>query len=243
MSANYFDEPVAATYDDDVSAMFAPAAVEPAVEFLAGLAGDRPALELAVGTGRLALPLSRRGVRVCGIDLSAAMLERLRAKPGADAIEVTVGDMTSSRVEGRFGLVYLVFNTISNLLSQDSQVACFRNAAAHLEPGGFFVVELTVPALQRLPPGETHHVFRHDDHHLGFDEYDVVTQQMWSHHHSFDGSAYRSVSVPFRYAWPAELDLMARLAGMDLVERWADWDRGPFTAESPSHVSVWQLPS
>lgn len=243
VSANFFDEPVAATYDDDVSAMFAPAAIEPAVEFLARLAGGRPALELAVGTGRIALPLSRRGVPVSGIELSPAMVTRLREKPGAEAVEVTLGDMTTTRVEGSFGLVYLVFNTISNLLTQDAQVACFRNAAAHLEPGGFFVVELTVPVLQRLPPGATHQVFHHDDGYLGFDEYDVVTQRMSSHHYRFDGATFRRTSVPFRYAWPAELDLMARLAGMELVERWAGWDREPFTAESASHVSVWQLPS
>jgi SAM-dependent methyltransferase len=243
MGANHFDEPVAATYDDDVAAMFDPDVIDPTVDVLAGLAAGRPALELAVGTGRVALPLSLRGVPVSGIELSAAMVTRLRAKPGGDAIPVTLGDMTTTRVEGSFGLVYLVFNTISNLLTQDAQVACFRNAAAHLEPGGCFVVELGVPALQRLPPGVTRHVFHHDEHYLGFDEYDVVTQQMSSHHLRFDGSTYRRTSVPFRYAWPAELDLMARLAGMRLVDRWGGWDRRPFTAESASHVSVWQLPA
>lgn len=239
---NYFDEPVAEAYDDDSAAMFDPAVLDPTVDFLADLAGGRPALELAVGTGRVALPLSRRGTPVTGIELSAAMADRLRAKPGAEAVEVTLGDMTSTRVPGSFGLVYLVFNTIKNLLTQDEQVACFRNAAAHLAPGGHFVVEVTVPVLQRLPPGEAHRVFHHGEHHLGFDEYDVVTQRMWSHHYRFDGSSYRRTSVPFRYAWPAELDLMARLAGMRLRERWGGWDRRPFTAESPSHVSVWQLP-
>jgi SAM-dependent methyltransferase len=243
MGANHFDEPVAATYDDDVAAMFDPDVLDPTAGFLAELAGGRPALELAVGTGRVALPLSRRGVPVSGIELSPAMIDRLRAKPGGDAIPVALGDMTTTRVEGSFGLVYLVFNTISNLLTQDAQVACFRNAAAHLAPGGFFVVELGVPDLQRLPRGETHRVFHHDDDYLGFDEYDVATQQMSSHHVRFDGSTYRRTSVPFRYVWPAELDLMAQLAGMRLVQRWGGWDRRPFTAESTSHVSVWQLPA
>jgi SAM-dependent methyltransferase len=240
---NYFDEPVASVYDEDEAEMFDPAVLGPTVDLLADLAGDRPALELAIGTGRVALPLTAHGVRVSGIELSEAMVERLRAKPGSDAIDVRVGDMTTTRVEGEFGLVYLVFNTIKNLLTQDAQVECFRNAAAHLEPGGHFVVEVTLPILQRLPPGETFRVFHHGEQHLGFDEYDVVDQRMWSHHYTFDGSAYRRNSVPFRYVWPAELDLMARLAGMRLRDRWGGWDRRPFTAESRSHVSVWQLPA
>jgi SAM-dependent methyltransferase len=240
---NYFDEPVAARYDEDSLEMFDTAVLGPTVDFLSELAGDWPALELAVGTGRVALPLSDRGVRVSGIELSEAMVRRLRAKPGSEAIEVVLGDMTSTRVDGRFGLVYLVFNTIKNLLTQDAQVECFRNAAAHLRPGGHFVVEVTVPSLQRLPPGEVYRVFHRDDHHLGIDEFDVVTQQMWSHHETFDGSAYRRSSVPFRYVWPAELDLMARLADLTLRERWGGWDRRPFTSESTSHVSVWQLSS
>jgi len=239
---NYFDEPVAATYDDDEGEMFDPRVIERTVDVLAELAGARPALELAVGTGRIALPLSRRGVPVSGIELSEAMAQRLRTKPGGDAVDVTLGDMTSTRVDGEFGLVYLVFNTISNLLTQDDQVACFCNAAAHLAPGGFFVVELSVPVLQKLPPGEVYRVFDHEESHLGFDEYDVVTQRMYSHHYRFDGTTYRRDSVPFRYIWPAELDLMARIAGMRPFARWADWERAPFTAQSPSHVSVWQLP-
>jgi len=239
---NYFDEPVAATYDDDVGEMFDPRTIDRTVALLAELAGGRPALELAIGTGRIALPLSRRGVPVSGIELSEAMAKRLRAKPGAEAIDVTIGDMTSTRVDGEFGLVYLVFNTVSNLLTQDDQVACFCNAAAHLAPGGFFVIELTVPVLQKLPDGEVYRTFHHDESHLGFDEYDVVTQRMFSHHYRFDGTTYRRDSIPFRYIWPAELDLMARIAGMRPYARWADWSRAPFTAESPSHVSVWQLP-
>jgi SAM-dependent methyltransferase len=240
---NYFDEPVASVYDEDEAEMFDPAVLGPTVDFLADLAGARPALELAIGTGRVALPLSARGVSVSGIELSRAMADRLRAKPGSEAVEVTLGDMTSTRVDGSFGLVYLVFNTIKNLLTQDEQVDCFRNAAAHLEPGGHFVIEVSVPILQKLPPGETYRVFDHGEQHLSFDEYDVVTQRMYSHHYSFDGSTYRRNSVPFRYAWPAELDLMARLAGLRFTERWGGWDRRPFTSESTSHVSVWERPA
>lgn len=240
---NYFDEPIAATYDDDSPEMFDPAVLDPTVDFLADLADGRPALELAIGTGRVALPLSRRGVPVSGIELSQAMVERLRAKPGSEAIKVTLGDMTSTRVDGDFGLVYLVFNTIKNLLTQDAQVDCFRNAAAHLAPGGSFVIEVSVPSLQRLPPGEVYRVFHRGEKHVGIDEFDVVTQRMYSHHYSFDGSTHRRNSVPFRYVWPAELDLMARLAGMTLSHRYADWDRSPFTSDSRSHVSVWQRPA
>jgi hypothetical protein len=240
---NYFDEPVAAAYDDDEGEMFDPGLIEQTVDVLEALAGGRPALELAIGTGRVALPLSRRGVPVSGIELSEAMADRLRAKPGGEQVAVTIGDMTSTRVPGEFGLAYLVFNTIGNLVTQDAQVDCFCNAAAHLVPGGYFVVEDTVPILQRLPPGEVFRTFDHSDSHLGFDELDVATQRMWSHHYRFDGETYRRDSVPFRYAWPAEQDLMARIAGMRLHARWADWRRSPFTAASTSHISVWQLPT
>jgi SAM-dependent methyltransferase len=239
---NYFDEPVASVYDEDEAEMFGPAVLDPTVDFLAGFAGDRRALEFAVGTGRVALPMSQRGVRVSGIELSTAMVDQLRGKSGSEDIDVTLGDMTTTRVDGSFGLVYLVFNTIKNLQTQDAQVDCFRNAAAHLEPGGVFVVEVSLPILQKLPPGERFRTFEHSEHRLGFDEYDVVDQRMWSHHYTFDGSTYRRNSVPFRYVWPAELDLMARLAGMRLLERWGGWDRRPFTADSSSHVSVWELP-
>jgi SAM-dependent methyltransferase len=239
---DYFDEPVAARYDASSAAMFAPAVVEPAVDFLAGLAGSGRALELGIGTGRIALPLAARGVPVHGIDLSAAMIARLRAKPGADAVETTVGDFATTRVEGAFALAYLVFNTISNLTTQEQQVACFRNVAAHLAPGGCFVIEVGVPQLQRLAAGETMHVFAAEEDHWGIDEYDLANQGLISHHFSaVDGRLERS-SIPFRYAWPAELDLMAQLAGMGLRERWADWDRSPFTSHSRKHVSVWQKP-
>lgn len=240
MPHNYFDGVVAERYDAGSAAMFAPEVLGPTVDFLAGLADGRPALELAIGTGRVALPLSARGVEVSGIELSEAMAAQLRAKPGADRLDVTIGDMTETRVRGSFGLVYLVFNTIQNLLTQDDQVRCFENAAAHLDPGGYFVIETTMPILQKLPPGEVFRTFDHTETHLGFDEYDVATQRLFSHHYSFDGTTYRRNSVPFRYAWPAELDLMARLAGMRLRERWGDWHRNPFTAASEAHVSVWE---
>ena len=240
MPEDYFDEPVAARYDDDESGMFAAEAVEPAVDFLAGLAGDGAALEFAIGTGRIGLPLSRRGVSVRGIDLSVAMVARLTAKPGGEKIGATIGDIASTRVEGEYRLVYLVFNTISNLTTQDAQVDCFCNAAAHLVPGGCFVIENGVPGLQRLQPGETVVPFSVTASHLGFDEYDVVSQGMVSHHYYFAGGRAEVNSTPFRYVWPAELDLMARIAGMRLRERWSNWHRAPFTALSASHVSVWE---
>ena len=208
------------------------------------VASGGPVVELGVGTGRIALPLARRGVRVHGIDLSEAMVARLRAKPGADRIGVTIGDFAATTVEGRFSLAYLVFNTIGNLTSQDEQVGCFQNAAAHLEPGGWFVIEVGVPQLQRLPPGETVRAFALTPTHLGFDEYDVASQGLISHHYvqAGDGRLERS-SVPFRYVWPSELDLMARLAGMRLRQRWGGWRREPFTSDSVGHVSVWVKPA
>jgi SAM-dependent methyltransferase len=234
-----FGEEVAARYDEDGTGVFAPAVVDPVVDVLAELAGDGRALELAIGTGRIALPLAARGVPVAGIDDSEAMVARLRAKAGSEAIEVVIGDMTTTRVDGEFSLVYLVFNTIFNLTTQDAQVACFENAAAHLAPGGQFVVETGVPALQRLPLGQTIIPFRADARGLGFDVYDVVTQRFSSQHYPIDEHGIRVRSVEFRYAWPAELDLMARIAGLELEARWANWQREPFTAVSTSHVSVW----
>jgi SAM-dependent methyltransferase len=240
MAVDRFGEEVAARYDDDESRMFDPALIDATVDFLAPLAGDGGALELGIGTGRIALPLARRGVRVSGIDLSAAMVARLRAKPGGDEIEVAIGDFATTRVGGTFALAYLVFNTINNLTTQDEQVRCFGNAAAHLGPGGCFVIEVGVPALQRLPFGETIRPFHVGERHLGFDEYDVVNQGLVSHHYWIEGETLRAASAPFRYVWPQELDLMARIAGLELRERWADWDRSPFTATSEKHVSVWQ---
>jgi SAM-dependent methyltransferase len=239
MPEDYFGERVAARYDEDAE-MFDPVVVDPVVDFLAGLAGDGAALELGIGTGRIALPLSQRGVRVHGIDLSAAMVSRLRAKPGAEEIAVTIGDFATTEVEGTFSVAYLVFNTINNLTTQDEQAACFLNVAAHLEPGGCFVIEVGVPALQRLPPGETVRAFKVTPTRLGFDEYDVVSQGLISHHYSVRDGELEVNSVPFRYVWPSELDLMARLAGTTLRERWSGWKREPFTAGSTKHVSVWQ---
>lgn len=223
--------------------MFAPDVLARTVDVLEGLAGDGAALELAVGTGRIALPLADRGVRVAGIELSHAMATRLRAKDESQRIDVTMGDMATTRVAGRFRLVYLVFNTIGNLTTQEQQVACFANAAAHLEPGGCFVIEVGVPDLRRLPPGSDAQVFAHAPGYVGYDRYtDLVAQQATSHHFLTDGSGASEVQTPFRYVWPSELDLMARLAGMRLRDRWADWDRSPFTGESRSHVSVWAKP-
>jgi SAM-dependent methyltransferase len=239
---DYFDERVAASYDEDAAEMFAPARLGPTVDFLAELAGDGLALELGIGTGRVALPLTERGVPVHGVELSPSMVERLHAKPGAEAIGVTIGDFATTRVEGSFSLAYLIFNTIMNLTTQDSQVACFRNVAAHLEPGGCFVIEVMVPELRRLPPGETHHVFAASDDRWGIDEYDVATQGLVSHHIEVADGRLERVSMPFRFVWPSELDLMAQLAGMRLRERWSGWTREPFTNESRQHVSVWERP-
>jgi SAM-dependent methyltransferase len=239
----YFDERIAATYDESETAMFEPAAVEPAVDFLADLAGAGQALELGIGTGRIALPLARRGVPVHGIELSKAMVARLRAKPGGESIPVTIGDFATAKVDGRFTLAYLVFNTIMNLTTQSAQVACFRNVAAHLKPEGCFVVEVGIPELQRLPPGETVRAFHVSTTSWGFDEIEVATQELTSHHFELvDGQMERS-SIPFRYVWPSELDLMAELAGLSLQGRWSGWKREPFTRDSRKHVSVWVKPT
>jgi SAM-dependent methyltransferase len=240
MSVDHFAGRVAERYDQTSDAMFAPEVVEPAVDFLAELAAGGAALELGIGTGRIALPLARRGVRVHGIDLSRDMVAKLREKPGGEDIPVTIGDFATTTVDATFSLAYLVWNTINNLTTQDQQVACFANAAAHLERSGCFVIEVGVPKLRRLPPGQTYVPFDVSPEHLGFDEYDVVNQGLVSHH--YYPAAGEQVSMPFRYVWPAELDLMARLAGMSLRERWSDWNRVPFTAESTKHVSVWQKP-
>jgi SAM-dependent methyltransferase len=237
---DHFGERVAARYDEGSADMFDPAVVDPAVDFLAELAGDGAALELGIGTGRIALPLAARGVRVHGIDLSDAMVARLRGKPGGEDVGVTIGDFATTKVDATFALAYLVFNTIDNLTTQDEQVACFQNVAAHLEPGGCFVIEVGIPELRRLPPGETFVAFDVSPTHLGFDEYDVATQGLISHHYSLVDGELEVVAMPFRYVWPAELDLMARLAGMRLRERWSGWHREPFTNDSRKHVSVWE---
>ena len=236
-----FDEEIAARYDETSVQEYQSEVLDPAVDFLAELAGDGAALEFGVGTGRVALPLRGRGVPVHGIDISEPMLEQLREKPGSEQVAVTVGDFAKTQVDGTFQLAYLVFNTITNLTTQDEQVACFRNAASHLEPGGCFVIEVFVPELRRVPPGERVRAFDVRRTHLGFDEYtDFVGQILYSHHYWIDDGNLRTFSAPYRYVWPAELDLMARLAGMTLRERWADWTRESFTGESTSHISVWE---
>ena len=235
----FFGEEVAARYDEE-GGMFDPAVVTPTVDLLADLAGQGRALELAIGTGRIALPLAERGVPVAGIDDSEAMVERLRAKPGGDRIEVAIGDFSTTRIAGEFAVVYLVFNTIFNLVTQDAQVACFENAAAHLRSGGRFVIETGVPGLQSLPLGQTIVPFRADPEGISVDVYDVVTQRFSSQHYYFDADGVKSYPLEFRYAWPAELDLMARIAGLRLQHRWAGWRREPFTSLSRSHVSVYE---
>jgi hypothetical protein len=238
----YFGEAVAAAYDERSASMFDPAVVGPAVDRLAALAGDGKALEFAIGTGRIALPLAERGVHVAGIDNSRAMLARLREKPGSERIEATVGDIATTRVDGDLSLVYLVFNTIFNLTEQDAQVACFANAAAHLRSGGRFVVEARVPELQRLPLGQTVLPWRADPSGMSYYVYDVVDQRLSGQHYYLEDGAIQASPIELRYAWPAELDLMARLAGMRLERRWGGWDREPFTALSPAHVSVYEKP-
>jgi SAM-dependent methyltransferase len=235
---NHFGEQVAARYDERSAATVE--VVDAMVDLIATLAGDGAALEFGIGTGRIALPMAARGVSVSGIDLSEAMIARLRAKPGSDPIDVTIGDFATAKVEGAFSLVYLVANTIMNLTTQDEQVACFENASAHLRSGGRFLIEVIVPGWQRLPPGERFQAFDVSPNHLGFDEIDVVTQASVSHHYWIEDGNVEIFSPPFRYVWPTELDLMARIAGMSLRERWGGWSREPFAAESTKHVSVWE---
>ena len=232
---------LAAAYDDIYAAMFEPSALDPVVGLLAELARGGPALEFAAGTGRVALPLSARGIAVPGIELSPDMAGRLRAKPGADGVPVSIGDMTTTRVPGSFALVYLVANTLMNVTTQDEQVAVFGNAAAHLESGGRFVLELIVPQLRGVPPGETGRVFRLDQDHVGIETFDdLVGQIAWSHHWMQVGGRLVRHSAPYRYVWPAELDLMARLAGFWLEHRWAGWDQAPFTSDSKNQVVVFE---
>jgi hypothetical protein len=232
---------IAEVHDAVYRENFTAAVLDPIVDLLAALARDGPALEFAIGTGRVALPLSARGVSVQGIELSPHMVEQLRAKPGADAIPVTIGDMTSTRVPGTFTLVYLVANTIMNVTTQDEQIAVFANAAAHLESGGCFVIELVVPQLRRVPPGETGWVFTMHRDHVGIETFDDLVGQIASSHHwiQIDGRLVRH-SEPYRYVWPSELNLMGRLTGFRLRDRWAGWDRSPFTSESIRQVAVFE---
>jgi len=239
----YFGERVAASYDDPSDRMFRPEAIDPAVNLLAELAGSGRALELAIGTGRIGLPLSRRGVPVHGIELSKAMAARLRRKRGGEAIAVTIGDMATTRVDGAFTVVYLVFNTINNLTRQETQVACFRNVAEHLAPGGCFVIETNVPPLRHLPPGQDFLGYRAGPGEIVSYSFDHATQNYRGHYVEFTDGPGEYRTIPFRYAWPSELDLMAQLAGLRLRHRWADWNREPFTTDSRSHVSVWEKPA
>ena len=242
MTTDHFGEDVAEGYDESVAEMFDITVVEATVGFLAELAGNGPVLEFGVGTGRVAIPLSGRGLVVHGIDLSPAMIARLRAKTGGNAISVTEGDFATTRLDEKFSVVYLVFNTVMNLTTQEAQTACFENAAHHLLPGGRFVVEVGVPRLRRLPAGETVVPFLVTPTRLGFDEYELASQRLVSHHYSVREGRLEEHSIPFRYVWPSELDLMARIAGLNLAGRWADWDRRPFTADSDKHVSAWERP-
>ncbi len=240
---SHLDPAVAARYDHVCRDRFAPEVLGPTVDLLAEFAGDGTAVEFAVGTGRVAIALAAKGVRVLGIDFSEPMLAELRKKDTSNSVTVTHGDMTTTQVCSDATLVYLVFNSLANLRDQDRQVECFRNAAAHLAPGGRFVIEQGVPRLQRYPPGETIRAFNVAPDHLGFDELvDRANQISISHHYHIDGDRVEVDSPSFRYVWPSELDLMAKLAGMERESRWAGWDRSPFDGDSPSHVSVWRKP-
>ena len=228
MTTDWFAGAVAEHYDEDTVHL----PVEPVVDVLVELAGGGAVLEFAIGTGRLAVPLAERGVAVSGIELSPDMLVQLHAK--TSDIPVVIGDMTATRVDGAFSLVYLVRNTIMNLTTQEAQLACFANAAVHLRPGGCFVVEVVMPNTRPVE------VFDLSDTHVGVDEYDLDTQRCVSHHFTLRDGDWTRLSVPFRAVSPAELDLMARMSGMRLRDRWSDWSREPFTAESAKHVSVWE---
>lgn len=244
-SSEVWDQDTATRYDESSPEMFAPEVLDPTVDFLAGFAGSGAALEFAIGTGRVAIPLAARGVAVTGIELSEPMVTQLRQKVDETTLPVVLGDMATTRVPGEFDLVYLVFNSISNLRTQAEQVECFRNAARHLRPGGRFVIELWVPAIRRMPPGQSAvpMTLGEDNGHLIFDTYDLATQACTSHHYSTqpDGTVHYGAGN-FRYIWPAECDLMAQLAGLESETRYADWHRTPFTADSESHISVWRKP-
>jgi SAM-dependent methyltransferase len=241
-SSDLWDAEAAERYDESSAFMFSPEVLEPAVTFLAALAGNGPALEFAIGTGRVAIPLIEHGIAVSGIELSQPMVDQLHRK--RSDVPVVMGDLATTRVPGQFSLVYLVWNTLGNLRTQGEQVACFRNAARHLAPGGRFVIELWVPGIRRFPPGQAAVPFHVGEHHVGFDTYDMTTQQGTSHHYRrHDDGTVTYGSSNFRYVWPAECDLMAELAGMELERRVAGWDGSRFTNDSESHVSVWRKPA
>jgi SAM-dependent methyltransferase len=238
----YFDDSIAKSYDEDHGGTD-PALIEQTVDILHGLADDGDVLEFAIGTGRIAIPLAERGCKVRGIELSRAMVAELRKKENGSSIPIAIGDMTTTRVEGDFSLVFLVFNTIDNLVTQDAQVACFGNAADHLAPGGRFLVETQVPPIQKIPFGETRHAFACSPEHMGVDVIDIVSQRYTSNHVWMEDGEYRQVTIPFRYAWPSELDLMAKLAGLVLEHRWSDWDKSPFSHLSTRHISILRKPA
>jgi SAM-dependent methyltransferase len=245
-SSELWTRATADRYDAEESERSSAAFLGPTLAFLADLAGDGRALEFAIGTGRVGVPLRESGVPVAGVELSEHMAAVLRRKIDEETLPVTIGDMATTVVPGDFTLVYLVYNTITNLLTQDEQVECFRNAARHLAPGGRFVIELGVPPLRFLPPGQVAVPFDVSERHLGFDTFDLVEQILVSHHFTRDGDdgdRYRRDSSRHRYAWPAELDLMARLAGLELERRVADWSGEPFTENSAKHISVWRKPA
>lgn len=243
MAENIFGERIAARYDYADRAMFDEKKLDVTSSFLAALAGDHRALEFAIGTGRVALPLQNRGVEVHGIELSQSMIDQLFAKPNAENINVVVGDMASAKVSGTFQLVYLVYNTITNLITQDQQVECFRNAASHLHVGGFFVIEDQIPSIRSLPVGTDISAFDASDEHVGIDKFDIVNQTVVSHHYWINAGSVEMFNSTHRYAWPAEYDLMAQIAGLELFGRWGDWDKSAFTSDSRSHVSVWRKTS
>jgi SAM-dependent methyltransferase len=243
MPQNIFTGLVAQGYDAGSANMYDPAVLEPTVRFLVDVAAGGAALEFGIGTGRVALPLSRHGVEVHGIDISMDMIRELRTKPGAESINAVIGDFATTALPKRFKLVYLVYNVISNLTTQAEQVECIRNAARHLVPGGQLVIELWIPDLRRFPPGAVAIPFDMSPNHVGFDELDVATQQGVSHHYCIERDRIAHFDSPYRYVWPSELDLMAQIAGLDLRERWADWNRSRFTSESRKHISVYQSPA
>jgi hypothetical protein len=242
MAESHFDDWVAERYEQLWPELFASDVVGPTVDCLCELARGGACLEFGIGTGRIGIPLSQRGVRVHGIELAQSMVRRLRAQPGGEDLAVTIGDFATTSVGGEFSLVYLLRNTITNLTTQDEQVACFRNAAAQLAPAGLFLIENYVPQLRRLPPGETVRVFAAEPDHLAFEHYDPATRiAVSTHYWAIDGELHK-FSSPHRYVWPHELDLMAKNAGLTLHRRWSDWHRHAFTSDSPSHVSVWRKP-
>jgi SAM-dependent methyltransferase len=237
-----WDAEAAKSYDTPGTGMFDPTLLSQTADRLAALAAGGPALEFAIGTGRVAIPLAERGVPVSGIELASPMVDELRTKVDAATMPVVIGDMTTATVPGRFSLVFLVFNGISNVQTQAEQIECFRNAARHLAPGGRFLIELWVPELRRLPPGSQAAVFTSEPGYIGLDTVDILNQIVVSHHFRFgDGSEATLFRSPHRYVWPAELDLMAQIAGFTLESRHADWIGSPFTAESRSHISVYRL--